>query len=122
MSRIQPLQRSKTRTKRADSDFSRSEKGEKGDKGDKEKEKGDHESIMASTFHRMRHPSGRKSGRPSTSDGVAMREKPKSIIERDSEPEEKTMQRLRPKPSLREKSRDREVLRKRTAPGSTPRC
>lgn len=80
-------------------------------------EKGDHESIMSQTFHRMRHPSGRKSGRPSTSDGIAIREKEKErlTVERDSEPEDKVRSRPRPSPSLREKSREREVLRKRTS-------
>lgn len=61
----------------------------------------------------MRHPSGRKhSSRPSTSDGVALREKEK-MLERDSEPEKEKNQ---PSPSLREKSsKDPAVLRKRTS-------
>ncbi|GJE87501.1 hypothetical protein PsYK624_035840 [Phanerochaete sordida] len=96
----------------------KSEKGEKGEKGEKpekaEKEKGDHESIMSQTFHRMRHPSGRRTGRPSTSDGIAMRERDQGS-ERESEPEGKSRSRVRPPPSLRDKSREREVLRKRTS-------
>ena len=86
----------------------RSEKFEKHDK-----EKGDHESLVASTFQRMRHPSGRKhSSRPSTSDGIALREKER-ILERDPEPEK---ERNRPSPLLKEKSsKDTAVLRKRTS-------
>jgi hypothetical protein len=65
---------------------------------------------MSSTFHRMRHPSSRKpSGRPSTSDGTAARDKDKAF---DSEPEREK----RPSPSLKERSpKDAAVLRKRTS-------
>ncbi|KIP10364.1 hypothetical protein PHLGIDRAFT_125572 [Phlebiopsis gigantea 11061_1 CR5-6] len=85
-----------------------SEKNEK-----PEKEKGDHESLMASTFQRMRHPSGRKhSSRPSTSDGVAIREKERVLLEPEPERDFKP----RPSPSLRERSpKDSAVLRKRTS-------